>query len=223
MKTPVLSSPTRPLQRAGFTLVELLTVIAIIAILAGILVPAVGTATRKVKESKTRVQLNNLVEMCKQYKQIYKIWPTFAPPQTNQDTVFRLIEHRPDFVEIMTGNPTTPNVKFNKQKIPFATFNDADLSPDPANSTPIDAFKNEDLYLVYNTNIARPHQIDPSMVNDLSFNPIEGGQPISMKPQQDPQVPISQDCVALSPGAGVSDNDVIETWDVVAAGSAAGQ
>jgi len=222
MKYP-LAPFTRRSRRTGFTLVELLTVIAIIAILAGILVPTVGTAIKKVKESKTRVQLNNMVEMCVQYKQVYKYWPTFGPPQLNQDTVFRLTEHRPDFVQIMTGNPSTPDIKYNKQKIAFATFNDADLSPDPANSSPIDAFGNDDLYLVFNTNLAKPHQIDPGTVNDLSFNPIEGGQPTSMAPQQDPQVPITQDCVALSPGAGLSNYDVIVTWDVVAAGTVAGQ
>jgi prepilin-type N-terminal cleavage/methylation domain-containing protein len=217
MKSP-LPAPTRQTRPPGFTLIELLTVIAIIAILSAVLVPAIGTAMRSVKVSKTKVQLNNLVEMCKQYKNIYKIWPTFAPVALNADTPFSLKDIRPRFVQIMTGNPTTPDLKYNAQKIPFATFNDSDLSPDVVTSTPIDAFNNDDLYLVFNTNLAAPNQIDPAIVNSISMVDFDGTAR-QLEPQQNPETPINQTCVALSPGAGLSDYDVITTWAVQPTGS----
>jgi prepilin-type N-terminal cleavage/methylation domain-containing protein len=221
--TPTTTLPARWRRSRGFTLVELLTVIAIIAILSAILVPIGGTAIKKVKDAKTRVLLSNLVEMSKQYKEMYKLWPTFANPSLNADTAIKLTDLRPRFVQIMTGNPDTPDLKYNKTKTCFATFNDADLSPDPSSSTPIDAFGNDDLDLVFNTNLSTPNQIDPGVVNSISMVSAEAVT-VQLSPQQSSDVPINQPCVALSPGLGQTNSDVITTWDVVPQGAtAAGQ
>jgi hypothetical protein len=118
----------------------------------------------------------------------------------------------------MTGNPTTPDIKYNARKVQFATFTDADLSADVVTSTPIDAFGNDDLYLAFNTNLATPNQIDPSIVNSISMQNVDGTS-MQLAPQQNPETPINQSCVALSPGAGLSNYDVITTWDVQAAGA----
>ena len=66
---------TRQLQRRAFTLVEMLVVIAIIAILAGILIPVVGRAKTKTKVAAARVEMAGLETAIKSYKNDYNRWP----------------------------------------------------------------------------------------------------------------------------------------------------
>ena len=66
---------TRQLQRRAFTLVEMLVVIAIIAILAGILIPVVGRAKTKAKVAAARVEMAGLETAIKSYKNDYNRWP----------------------------------------------------------------------------------------------------------------------------------------------------
>ena len=61
--------------RAGFTLVEMLVVIAIIGILTGLLVPAVVVAMRHVKNSAIALELSQLDTACKAYKEKFGEYP----------------------------------------------------------------------------------------------------------------------------------------------------
>ena len=68
MKHPRLSSNRRS---SGFTIVEMLVVIAIIAVLAGILMPVLGNAKAKAKKAKARMEMGMLVNGIKQYESEY--------------------------------------------------------------------------------------------------------------------------------------------------------
>jgi prepilin-type N-terminal cleavage/methylation domain-containing protein len=67
--------PTIQLSHEAFTLVEMLVVIAIIAILAGILIPVVGRAKTKAKAAAARVEMAGLELAIKSYHNDYSRWP----------------------------------------------------------------------------------------------------------------------------------------------------
>ena len=76
-------------KQKGFTLVEMLVVIAIVGILAAILVPVVGRAMTKAKVATAKKEMADIILAIQAYRKEYSRWPTpdiTLPP--NEDYTF---------------------------------------------------------------------------------------------------------------------------------------
>lgn len=73
MKAP--NNMVRGSAAAGFTLIELLVVISVIAVLAGLLVGLAPQATARIRESRTRAELQKLVTGIEAYKARFGVYP----------------------------------------------------------------------------------------------------------------------------------------------------
>ena len=96
MKIPLPLS-SRRLTSPAFTLIELLTVIAVIGILAAILIPVVGGARRSAMAAKSRYEFTQLANACQSFKADYGWWPMEGStnPVSTEDS---------NIIAILSGN-----------------------------------------------------------------------------------------------------------------------
>lgn len=104
----------------AFTLVELLTVIAIMAILIGILLPVLSHVKKQAQLAKSYAEITSLANAIRAYKTEYGYWPTNLTDETasiNVDTYL---------VGLLQSDTTVAGVSNNNpRKIKFYEFPDA--------------------------------------------------------------------------------------------------
>lgn len=115
----------------GFTLIEMLVVIAIIGILAGMLFSALSTARKYVRKVKAGVEVKNLEGAWKQYYAEYYTWPTNnslvgSDPETDKVAIKGYVASLLQGINTGTGNS-------NRKKLQFMQFSKFDSNGDPIN------------------------------------------------------------------------------------------
>ncbi|MDD5679579.1 MAG: prepilin-type N-terminal cleavage/methylation domain-containing protein [Kiritimatiellae bacterium] len=109
-------------QAPGFTLMELLVVISIIAILLGIIVPTYNSIREKAQYTKAKASVKNLETAFKAYLDQYRTWPaTWNESDQEIDN---------NVVDILKGVAST----YNKDKIVFYEFETTNSAGDALDS-----------------------------------------------------------------------------------------
>jgi prepilin-type N-terminal cleavage/methylation domain-containing protein len=90
----------------AFTLIELLTVIAIILLLAGLLLPAIRKALEKAEQGKARTVVQGLATAMSAYYTEYAKWPNSGNGTLNTDANFlQLLQGSDITASSFQGNP----------------------------------------------------------------------------------------------------------------------
>src|SRR5690606_15150637 len=155
----------------AFTLIELLTVIAIIGILAGILIPTVSAVRTSANKARTKAQFSQWATALGLFKQEYGYYPTTIQTgnKIESDVFIAALSGR-DY----KGSPAESDAKAagNKKLVPFYSFSDSDLKKDEGGEIQeqiVDAFGNEEIAIIMDRD--GNGVIDGS---DGSFVPVKG-------------------------------------------------
>lgn len=141
----------------AFTLIELLTVIAIIGILAGILIPTVGAVKTSANKARTKAQFSQWTAALTMFKQEYGFYPI-------QDQIMTSNKINPGgFIAALSARDFKGNkakdaaqATGNKKLISFYSFSDSDIYKDlndgSVKELVIDAFRNSDIAIFVDYN-----------------------------------------------------------------------
>lgn len=189
----------------AFSLIELLTVIAIIGILAAIIIPTVGNARSSADRAKTKAQFSQWAAAMELFRQEYGYYPDIAVNGKVDTTRFatELTGRTLNGDAVGTGSA-------NRKGIAFYTLSADDLDVD--GTTLVDAFGNSDIAVRVDTN--RDGVINASDPGTwVSVTGAKGGSasPSSL-PEAVPANGVRAPVVFYSAGRGRDDNDLILSW-----------
>lgn len=90
--------------RAGFTLIEILTVIAIISILAAILVPVAGKARETALKRRALLEMNAIKMAVLEFQRDHKYMPWPGEVKVGEDVWTTTQAEQQEVMELLTGN-----------------------------------------------------------------------------------------------------------------------
>ncbi len=114
------------MSKRAFTLIEILVVIAIIGILAGLLLPAVAAVKRFVRKVKARAEVEQMEGAWSVYYQTYQKWPSFATAEATAVPIDGAAA-----TVLMGGNDADNN---NRKRMQFMQFQSV------TNGTPVNVW-----------------------------------------------------------------------------------
>jgi prepilin-type N-terminal cleavage/methylation domain-containing protein len=176
----------RTRSRSGFTLVELLTVIAIIGILVGVIFPAVAGVQKKSVIASSQAAFSQWAAGCNRFKQAYGFYPNIGTTyNTTSDSLFKL-ETAPNCVNFikslygksplgvpLSAGATGDRAKYNRNAEEFCAFGQDDYESyatmTDVNAQLNDRFGNHNIRVIFDTDgTGNIKQISTPLPNDLA-------------------------------------------------------
>ncbi len=148
-----IQRPNPPRARRGFTIVEVLLVVAVIAILMALLIPVATTVRDSAMRNKTRAQLAQYATAYEAFRADRGHYPSMGASGAE----FNLRGNNSVFVETLTGrgldgNPATNAyaLRANPARERYYTFSAAEFAPagHPHEGEIVDAFGNPNIVVV---------------------------------------------------------------------------
>jgi prepilin-type N-terminal cleavage/methylation domain-containing protein len=201
---PLLRKPAY--SKKGFTLIEIVTVVTIIVILMGILVPAILSIQKKAKIARSEVLFSRLINSLILYKKDYGFYPDVSGTESGGDVVIDLnnsdqwkrfaevlalslpdgsaIENPEDNIELKQSNP--------KLKRYFG-FRLSELEKVGGSDQLVDAFGNPHIFIV----------VDADLDNRIRKESLPGSEKRDLR----------QRIVVYTSDEGNDDFPELRTWD----------
>jgi len=191
----------------GFSLIELLTVIAVLGILAAIIIPTMGGARDSADRAATKARFSQWAAAMELYRQEYGFYPDIA-------VAGRLDTAR--FVAELTGQTLAgATVRGsaswgNRKGLSFYALSPGDL--DESGRQMVDAFGNTDIAVRWDTN--RDGRIDTADTG--SWVAVDGLEATGLSPEVLPEaIPatgVRAGVVFYSAGRGQDETDLVLSW-----------
>lgn len=214
-----------PRQRRGFTLLELLSVIAVIGILAALIFPSVRSARVSANKAKTRVQFSQWAAAIEGFRSEYGYYPALHssnlvnPPGQNPDASTLHLFHdilsakRRDGSALPAYSSGTssqfPEAQ-NRKLISFYSFSDSDFTnaSSPTPNLLHDAFDNTEIVVLVDKNLDGVIKSG----SDFTTLPAVGG--ITPSTTDIPAAGVRAGVIfyALAPGADTANPGFIFSW-----------
>lgn len=196
--------------RAGLTLVELLTVIAVISILISILIPTVSTVRTSARRAKAKIILTQWATAIETFRQEYGFYPDFS---FNTDGLIDSAAKSDEFFEALSsrkpdGTQSDPPPAGNSKQIAFYTFSESEIDESDRIADEFDAIR---FGVLIDKNYDGIIKVATGSGDDYSAFP-NIGFGTSDAPPGWPADGLRAGVAIYSPGPGGSLGKVITTW-----------
>lgn len=195
----------------AFTLIELLTVIAIIGILAAIIIPTVGSVKTSANKAKTKVQFNQWSGAIELFKQEYGYYPDISngSKKVSSSRLAGALTGR-NLAGTKYTNTTDANLCGNKRILSFYSIADSELND--AKDSLVDAFGNTDIVVFIDSNLDGIINSSDGLSSTTSVTPIDGAAVSPASGKIDTSNGIRASSIFYSAGKGTSGSDIVYSW-----------